>query len=109
MANATSLNTESNLPCRRISQRAFSKSKDTWASDFNSFVFSAHIASKLILAFRQLKGGHLPFLIRAEKKSRHLTRLAFSVTTRQFVNCFDLAFDGDSHNSLIANKSMDFP
>src|SRR5712671_6799624 len=42
MANTTSLNTEPYLPCRRISQRAFSKSKDTWASDFNSFVFSAH-------------------------------------------------------------------
>src|SRR6266403_744906 len=102
MANTTSLNTEPYLPCRRISQRAFSKSKDTWASDFNSFVFIAHIASKLILALRQLKGGHLPFFSRAEKKSRHLTRLAFSVTTRQFVNCFDLAFDWDSHNFIVS-------
>src|SRR5271167_2760168 len=102
MANTASLNTEPHLPCRRISQRAFSKSKDTWASDFNSFVFSAHIDSKLILALRQLKGGHLPIFSWAEKKGRHLTRLAFSVTTRQFVNCFDLAFDWDSHDVVFS-------
>jgi hypothetical protein len=50
MANAASLNAEAYLPGWRISQRAFSNSKNTWARDFNSFVFCTHIFSKLILA-----------------------------------------------------------
>jgi hypothetical protein len=101
MANAASLNTEAYLPCWRICQRALGKAKNTWARNFNSFVFSAHIFSKFILALRQLNGGHLSFCPRAKENSRNFARLAFSETNRQSVYFFDLGLDGGFHKMCL--------
>jgi hypothetical protein len=54
MANAAGLNANANLAGGRICQRALSEIKNAWARNFNSFVFSAHMCSKLVLALYQL-------------------------------------------------------
>jgi hypothetical protein len=50
MADAACFDPDPDLPRRRVCQRALSEIKNAWARNFNSFVFSAHMCSKLVLA-----------------------------------------------------------